>query len=138
MKILMDVSGVRELDDYIDSDIVPMAVCVPSSGATVSQQTFLDKYYEKVVDKRGWTSYYCNVINANKCRDGNYESVMDANGKEEKIEKFGLKKLDSIGMKYAVVVKYDSGKTIDGVELVKKVRLKVETKKKQINNMKKR
>ena len=138
MKILMDVSGVRELDDYIDSDIVPMVVCVPQSGVSFNQQQFLDKYYEKVVDRRGWISYYCNVISANKCREGNYESIMETSGKEQIIKDFGLKKLDSIGMKYAVVVRYDSGETIDGVELVKKVRLKAETKKKQMNNIKTR
>jgi len=138
MKILMDVSGVRELDDYIDSDIVPMVVCTPQSGVSSSQQEFLDTYYEKVVDKRGWTSYYCNIINANKCREGNYESVMETNGKEEFIKDFGLKKIDSIGVKYVVAICYNSGKIIDGIQLVKKVRLKVETKKKQVNNMKTR
>lgn len=135
MKILMDVSGIRELDDYIDSNIVPMAVCTPQSGVSSRQQEFLDKYYEKVVDKKGWTSYYCTVISANRCREGNYESVMETNGKEQEIKDFGLKRLDSIGMKYAVVVRYASGKTETGVELVKKVRLKVETKKKQLNNV---
>lgn len=138
MKILMDVSGVRELDDYIDSDVVPMAVCVPSSDVSSNQQEFLDKYYEKVVDKRGWISYYCNVISVAKCRSGNYESIVETNGKEEKIEGFGLKRLDSVGAKFAVLVKLSSGKTIDGVNMVKKVRLKVETKKKQVNNKKAR
>ena len=138
MKILMDVIRARDLDDYIDSDIVPMAVCVPQSGVSSSQQEFLDKYYDKVVDKRGWISYYCNVINPQKCRECGYESIMETNGKEEVIKDFGLKKIDSVGAKYVVAVIYDSGKTLTGLDLVKKVRLETEYMKKQVNKAKTR
>ena len=139
MKVLMDVSGVRELDDYIDANIAPMIVCTPSSGASSSaQQKFLDTYYDKITDRRGWTSYYCNIINAGKCRDMNYESIMRTSGKEDKIKDFGLRKSAAVRGKYIVVIRYNSGKIVDGVSLVKSVRLKAETKKKQINNIKKR
>ena len=139
MKVLMDVSGVRELDDYIESNTVPMIVCTPPSGVNSrAQQKFLDKYYDKIVDRRGWSSYYCNIINAGKCRDMNYETIMQTSGKEEKIRDFGLKKSAAVKGKYIVAVRYQSGKIVDGVSLVKTVRLKAETKKKQLNGIKKR
>lgn len=138
MKVLMDVSGIRELEDYINSDTIPMVVC-PNPNVEISdeQRVFLEKHYDKIIDKRGWVSYYCNVINAGKCRDMKYESIMQPNGKEEVIKDFGLQRSHALRGKYVVVVRYQSGKTIDGVSLIKSVRLKTETKKKQMNSAKK-
>ena len=139
MKLLVDeVIGSNGLDDYMGTDFLPMVVCVPREGVSDSQQSFLNEYYEKVVDKKGLVSYYCNIINPWKCRNCNYESIVEDSGKEYEIRNFKLKKLDAVGGKYVVVMKCDEGQTMDAVKLVKKVRLKVERKKKQLNNAKSR
>ena len=77
MKIQMIVVDLRVLDNYIDENVVPFAVCVPvGTDITKRQQRFLEKYYDRVVDKRGWISFYCNIINAWKCKEMNYDSSL--------------------------------------------------------------
>lgn len=134
MKILVDVINIEDLDDYIDNNVIPLAVCTPMSGVTSKRQNnFLTKYYDKVEDKRGWISYYCNVINANKCREMGYKEVKFADGKEEKIIGFELEECEKVDDKYIPVPNFASGKKIDVFSLVKMIRLKVESIKKEVN-----
>lgn len=134
MKIQMIVIDSRVLDNYIDENIVPFAVCIPV-GADLSkrQQRFLEKYYDRVVDKRGWVSFYCNIINAWKCKEMGYESIEFADGTEEKIQTYGLEKSRSLDYKYVVVPYFSQEEKMDSVELVKKIRLEVEKMKNKIN-----
>lgn len=135
MKILVDVINVDDLDDYIDNNIIPLAVCTPKSGVTSKRQNnFLTKYYDKVVDKKGWVSYYCNVTNANKCRDMDYKEVRFADGNEEKIIGFELEECQYVDNKYIPVPNFASGKKLDVFSLVKMIRLKVEDIKKEVND----
>ena len=134
MKIQMEVINSDNLDNYIDKKIVPFVVCAPKDVPfSKKQQRFLEKYYDKIVDKRGWVSFYCNIINAWKCKDMNYNSITFSNGKEEIIQDYNLEPHKSVGNKYIVVLYFKSGETIDSITLVKKIRLDVEKVKKKIN-----
>lgn len=134
MKILMQVTDVKTLDGYIDDNAVPFAVCVPS-GCNISkrQQRFLEKYYDRVVDKRGWVCFYCNIINAWKCRDNGYKTIEFPNGVEEKIQQYNLERNASLNGKYVVVPYFKSGNKIDAVSLTRLVRLKVADMSKKLN-----
>ena len=134
MKIQMQVVDVKVLDDYIDENVVPFAVCV-SVGSAVSkrQQRYLEKYYDKIVDKRGWVSFYCNIINAWKCKEMNYKSIEFADGEEKRIKEYNLEKSESLDGKYVVVPYFSTGEKLDAVSLVKLIRLDVEQMKSKIN-----
>lgn len=126
MKIQMLVIDVRTLDNYIDEDIVPFAVCVSTkSNITKRQQRFLEKYYDRVVDKRGWVSFYCNIINAWKCKEMDYISIEYPDGTEEFIQEYNLEHCDSLDGKYVVVPYFKSGNKIDVLSLTKMIRLDV-------------
>lgn len=126
MKIQMLVVDSKTLDGYIDENIVPFAVCA-SSSSTISkrQQRFLEKYYDRVVDKRGWVSFYCNIINPWKCKDVGYKSIEFADGEEKRIQEYNLEHSDSVDGKYVVVPYFSTGEKIDAVSLVKMIRLQV-------------
>jgi hypothetical protein len=136
MKILMDVIDCKQLDGYIDEEVVPFAVCA-SVNSTISkrQLRFLEKYYDRIVDKRGWVSFYCNVINAWKCREMNYKSIEFSDGEEKRIGAFNLEPSESLGGKYVVVPYFATGENIDSISLVKMVRLKVAEMNNHINDM---
>lgn len=134
MKVLMKVIDVKDLDDYIDEDSVPFAVCTPPYGVTSNrQQRYLDKYYDKVIDKRGWVSYYCNIVNAFKCRDKGYTQIKFPDGKEEIIKNYSLERNKVVRNGYVVVPYFKSGNKIDSFSLVKMIRLDVEDIKDQVN-----
>lgn len=134
MKIQMQVIDARVLDDYIDENVVPFAVCA-AVGSTVSkrQQRYLEKYYDRIVDKRGWVSFYCNIINAWKCKEMDYKSIEFAGGEEKRIKEYNLEKSDSLDGKYVVVPYFSTGEKLDAVSLVKLIRLDVEQMKSKIN-----
>lgn len=134
MDILMKVIDVRELDDYIDDGVVPFAVCTPTTGVTSNRQVrYLEKYYDLVVDKRGWATYYCNIINAWKCKEVGYKSIRFNDGKEEQIKDYSLERNDEAHNGYLVVSYFNSGNKIDSLNLVKMIRLDVEDIKKTVN-----
>ena len=126
MKIQMQVVDSKILDGYIDENVVPFAVCV-SSSSTVSkrQQRFLEKYYDRVVDKRGWVSFYCNIINPWKCKDCGYSSIEFPDGEEKRIQEYNLEHSESVDGKYVVVPYFSTGEKIDAVSLVKIIRMQV-------------
>lgn len=134
MKIQMQVADVKTLDTYIDENTVPFAVCA-STGENISkrQQRFLEKYYDRVVDKRGWVSFYCNIINAWKCRDMGYKAIEFPDGEEKKIQQYNLEKSESLNGKYVVVPYFKTGDKIDAVSLTKMIRLKVADMSKKLN-----
>jgi hypothetical protein len=135
MKIQMVVIDSKVLDNYIDENVVPFAVCLSiNTSLTKRQQRFLEKYYDRVVDKRGWVTFYCNVINAWKCKEMGYKSIEFSDGKEEKIKSYGLEKSKSLDDKYVVVPYFSPDEKIDSVSLVKKIRLEVEKLKNKIND----
>lgn len=133
MKIQMQVVDVKMLDNYIDDNIVPFAVCA-STESTISkrQQRYLEKYYDRVVDKRGWISFYCNIINAYKCRDMGYSSIEFPDGKEKRIQAYNMEK-DSYG-NYEVVSYFSTGEKMNALSLTKIIRLDVEQMKNMIND----
>lgn len=134
MKITMNVIDVRELDDYIDGGVVPFAVCTPPTGVTSNRQMrYLQKYYDLIVDKRGWATYYCNIINAWKCREIGYKTIKFADGREENIKDYTLEKNSKAHNGYLVVSYFNSGNKIDSLNLVKMIRLEVENIKKSVN-----
>ena len=134
MKIQMQVTDVKTLDHYIDESVVPFAVCV-SQGQNVSkrQQRFLEKYYERVVDKRGWVNFYCNIINPWKCREMGYKSITLPSGEEKNIQRYNLERSASLNGKYVVVPYFKTGEKIDAVALTRMVRLKVADMSKKLN-----
>ena len=135
MNIVMNVIKVNDLDDYIDESIVPFAVCTPPYGVTSNRQKkYIEKYYDKIVDKRGWVSYYCNIVNADKCKQMEYKNIKFKDGKEEKIKGYSLEKNEKIKNKYTVISHFESGNKIDSLALVKLIRLDVEKVKKEVNN----
>lgn len=135
MKIQMQVVDAKSLDDYIDEDIVPFAVCASAeSNISKRQQRYLEKYYDRVVDKRGWISFYCNIINAWKCRDMGYKSIEFPDGEEKRIQAYNLEKSPSVDDKYVVVPYFSTGEKMDSISLVKMIRLEVEQMKNKIND----
>lgn len=134
MKIKMTVIDFKMIDGYIDARIVPFAVCI-ASGSEVSkkQQRFLEKYYDRIVDKRGWVSFYCNIINPWKCKDMGYESIEFSDGTVETIQSYALEENASVDDKYVVVQCFNKEKKFDSVSLVKLIRLDVEKMKNKIN-----
>ena len=127
MKIQMKVSESKSLDGYIDDQVVPFAVCVdPDFKLSKRQQSYLEKYYDKVVDRAGKATYYCNVINAWKCKDMGYSSIKFADGSEKTIRAYNLERNASVGGKYVVVPHFSRTDKINAVELTKMVRLDVE------------
>ena len=134
MKVVMGVIDVKELDDYIDSNSVPFVVCTPPTGVTSNrQQRYLEKYYDKVVDRRGWVSYYCNIINAWKCRSSGFQSIQFPDGQVDQIKKYKLERNVKTNNRYLVVPQLTSGKKVDSLSLVKMIRMSTEKMKKQVN-----
>lgn len=134
MKIKMTVVDFKMIDGYIDARIVPFAVCVAAgSEITKKQQRFLEKYYDRIVDKRGWVSFYCNIINPWKCKDMGYESIEFSDGSVEEIKGYSLEENASVDDKYVVVQCFNKEKQFDSVSLVKLIRLDVEKMKNKIN-----
>jgi len=137
MKITMDVIDVKDLDDYIDANTVPFAICVPQTGVTSNRQLkYIEKYYDEVVDKKGWKSYYCNIVNAWKCREVGYKTIKFKDGKEENIKDYNLERNKRAFNGYLVETFFTSGNKINSLDLVKMIRLDVEKIKKQINSTK--
>jgi hypothetical protein len=127
MKIKMEVIDAKTLDNYINGKTIPLAVCVTEKESlSKKQQIFLEKYYDRVRDKRGIDSYYCNVINAWKCKDMGYESIEFPNGENKQIKAYNLEKHPSIGNKYVVTPYFSKTDKINAIELIKTVRLEVE------------
>ena len=127
MKIQMKVIESKSLDGYIDDQVVPFAVCLDSDfKLSKRQQSYLEKYYDKVVDRTGKATYYCNVINAWKCKDMGYSSIKFADGSEKTIRAYNLERNSSVGGKYVVVPHFSRTDKINAVELTKMVRLDVE------------
>ena len=136
MKIEMKVTDARSLDSYINNKVVPFVVCIDENvKMTKMQKSFLEKYYDKVVDKRGWVSYYCNVINAWKCREMGYTSIVFPDGKEKSIRAYNLEKSPSAGGNYVVVPYFSRQDKISSVELTKLIRLEVENVKTRLNSI---
>jgi len=134
MLVTMRAIDVKELDDYIDNGEVPFAICTPPYGVTSNrQQRFLDKYYDKVVDRRGYVSYYCNIINAKKCRASGYNKIQFADGRIEDIKDYKLVKKSKLRNGFIVAPRFESGNRIDALSLVKLVRLSVEQVKTRVN-----
>ena len=133
MNIFMKAIDLSQLDEYIERDSVPFAICVENEkNLSKLLLPYLEKYYDKVVDKKGMVCYYCNVINPYKCRSKGYNTITFEDGKIEKIEKFTLRRSKLLN-KFVVVSHLESGDKFDSINLTKKVRLKVEDIKKKIN-----
>lgn len=133
MNISMKAINISELGEYVEKDVLPFAICVPNQGVPSKLLLpYLEKYYDKVEDRKGRICYYCNVINAFRCRNKGYESITFADGNVEKIDKLTLRKHKAL-RKFVVVTHLSSGKAMDSVSLVKTVRLSIEDVKKQVN-----
>ena len=133
MNISMKAISLNELGEYIERDSVPFAICVSKEGVPSKLLLpYLEKYYDKVVDKKGRTTYYCNVINPFKCRGKGYDTITLADGKIEKIEKFTLRKHKAL-KKFVVVSHLGSGEQMDSISLTKSVSLSILDTKKQVN-----
>ena len=134
MLVTMKAISVNELDDYIDNSEVPFAICTPPYGVTSNrQQRFLEKYYDKVVDKRGWVSYYCNIINMKKCRASGFDKIKFADGRVENIKDYRVVRNSKLRNGFVVAPRFSSGSRIDALSLVKQIRLEVEKVKTQVN-----
>lgn len=123
MNINVEVVEFSELDNYIDGTEIPLAIWLPNGAmVTRKQQAFLERYYERIVDCKGRPTYYCNIINAWKCKSMGYNSITFGNGKKEYISDYKFTKKDG---KYVLYPCFRSGNGMDVVSLIKNVRLNV-------------
>lgn len=117
MKIKTEAIKVSELDNYEDDEF-PLAIYT-SKGEKLTKRagSYLGKYYERVVDKRGNSIYYCSIINPHKCNIWKGASI---NGKL--LQGAALRKSPKT-KKYELLFRYSkSGKIVSAKELVMSVR----------------
>lgn len=119
MDIWMNVVKYESLLRCIDKNVVPFAVCITKDDKRNSDiDKFIDTYYGITIDKRGYVCCICNVILADKCREGNYKSIRLKDKTVKKIKEFKPiinKQLDG---KVIVDIVFDNGEEINSIELV--------------------
>ena len=105
--------------DSIDRDIVPFAVCLTKNDKrSFKSDKFIDKYYGITIDKRGYTCCICNVILADKCREGNYKSIRLKDKTVKQIKKFSPVANAQLDGKVIVDILFEDGQTLNSIELV--------------------
>ena len=119
MDIWMNVVKYESLLKCVDKNIVPFAVCISKEDKRDKKiDAFIDKYYGITIDKRGYACCICNVILADKCRDGNYTSIRLKDKTTKKIKEFKPVKNTQLNGKVIVNIVFASGDEMDSIKLV--------------------
>ena len=115
----MNVVRYESLAKCIDKNIVPFAVCISKSDKRNKEiDNFIDTYYGITIDKRGYACCICNVILADKCRNGNYKSIRLKDKSVKTIKEFKPVKNKQLDGKVIVDIIFSSKDKINSIELV--------------------
>ena len=119
MDIWMNVVRYDSLEKCISKNIVPFAICISKEDKRdKSIDQFIDTYYGITIDKRGYACCVCNVILADKCRDGNYKSIRLKDKTVKKIKEFKPIKNSQLNGKVIVDIVFSDGEKINSIGLV--------------------
>lgn len=119
MDIWMNVVRYESLQKCIDKNVVPFAVCISKEDKRNKEiDAFIDKYYGITIDKRGYACCVCNVILADKCREGNYKSIRLKDKTVKQIKEFLPVKNKQLDGKVIVDIVFSSKDKINSIELV--------------------
>ena len=115
----MNVVRYESLQKCIDKNVVPFAVCISKEDKRNKEiDAFIDKYYGITIDKRGYACCVCNVILADKCREGNYKSIRLKDKTVKQIKEFLPVKNKQLDGKVIVDIVFSSKDKINSIELV--------------------
>ena len=119
MDIWMNVVKYESLAKCIERNIVPFAICISKDDKRSKEvDKFIDKYYGITIDKRGYACCICNVILADKCREGNYKTIRLKDKTVKKIKEFKPVKNAQLDGKVIVDIVFSSKDKINSIELV--------------------
>ena len=119
MDIWMNVVKYESVDKCIGKNIVPFAVCISKDDKRNKKvDAFIEKYYGITIDKRGYGCCICNVILADKCRDGNYKSIRLKDKSVKKIKEFKPVRNSQLHGKVIVDIVFATGEKMDSIKLV--------------------
>lgn len=119
MDIWMNVVKYESLEKCISKNIVPFAVCISKEDKRNKEvDKFIDKYYGITIDKRGYACCVCNVILADKCRDGNYKTIRMKDKTVKTIKEFKPVKNKQLNGKVIVDIVFSSKDKVNSIELV--------------------
>ena len=119
MDIWMNVVKYESIEKCIAKNIVPFAVCISKDDKrNKSVDMFIDKYYGITIDKRGYACCICNVILADKCRDGDYKTIRLKDKTVKKIKEFKPVKNEQLNGKVIVDIVFETGDELDSIGLV--------------------
>ena len=119
MDIWMNVVRYESVKKCIDKNIVPFAICISKEDSRDKEvDAFIDKYYGLTIDKRGYACCVCNVILADKCREGNYKNIRLKDKTMKKIKEFKPIKNAQLEGKVIVDIIFSAKEKINSIELV--------------------
>ena len=119
MDIWMNVVRYESLLKCIDRNVVPFAVCITKDDKRNKEvDKFIDTYYGITMDKRGYVCCICNVILADKCREGNYKSIRLKDKTVKKIKEFKPVFNKQLNGKVIVDIIFDNKEEMNSIELV--------------------
>jgi len=123
----MNVVRYESLLKCIEKNVVPFAVCITKKDKRIKDvDDFIDKYYGITIDKRGYACCICNVILADKCREGNYKSIRMKDKTVKPIKAFKPLINKQLNGKVIVNIVFDKKEEINSIELVETAILDIE------------
>ena len=119
MDIWMNVVRYDSLEKCMDKGVVPFAVCISKDDKRVGViDEFIENYYGITIDKRGYACCICNVILADKCRQGDYKTIRMKDKTVKTIKEFKPVKNKQLDGKVIVDIVFASNEKINSIELV--------------------
>lgn len=119
MDIWMNVVKYESLEKCISKNIVPFAICISKDDKRSKEiDKYIDKYYGITIDKRGYACCICNVILADKCREGNYKTIRMKDKTVKTIKEFKPVKNQQLNGKVIVDIVFSSKDKVNSIELV--------------------
>ena len=127
MDIWMNVVRYQSLSKCMEKNVVPFAVCIHKDDIRQrSIDAFIEKYYGITIDKRGYACCICNVILADKCRDGNYKSIRLKDKTVRTIKEFKPVSNKQLDDKVIVDIVFDNNSEMNSIELVETAIIDIE------------
>lgn len=115
----MNVVRYDSLEKCIEKNVVPFAVCISKSDKrNKAIDEYIDTYYGVTIDKRGYACCICNVILADKCRQGNYKTIRLKDKTVKNIKEFKPVKNQQLDGKVIVDIVFDTKDKMNSIELV--------------------
>ena len=119
MEIWMNVVKYDNMEACMEKHIVPFAICMSKKDQKIKKvDEYINTYYGITMDARGYTCCICNVILADKCRQGNYKNIRLKDKTVKKIKKFIPVKNEQLDGKVIVNITFDDGTKLNSIELV--------------------